>query len=140
MAIPPGRNTAASDQRLEFLRKVAELNHVNTPLKKLHYKKVNKRHKSVKQLLSDENKRINAVLSSEVKPKVNVTYFTLNAPPSLRPAKKYCDITGLKGNYKSPTNNLRYHNSEIYQAVIKPMPSGIDQEYLKLRGANFVLK
>ncbi|KAG0664696.1 hypothetical protein C6P44_000677 [Monosporozyma unispora] len=69
-----------------------------------------------------------------------VTYFNINAPPSMKPPKKYCDITGLNGPYTSPTNNIRYHNSEIYQIMVKPMVPGTDQEYLKLRGANFVLK
>ncbi|CCD25802.2 Ies6p NDAI_0G00260 [Naumovozyma dairenensis CBS 421] len=146
-------NNAANDNRLEFIRKVTEQNTlpVPSPFKRVQQKK-SRRHKAVKQLLSEENKRINAIFQQEqqdndadknIKHKrlvPKVTYFNVDAPPSLRPPKKYCDITGLKGPYRSPTTNIRYHNAEIYQLIVKPMAPGVDQEYLKLRGANFVLK
>jgi INO80 complex subunit C len=35
------------------------------------------------------------------------------APPSLRPSKKYCDITGLEAPYTDPKSRLRYHNADI---------------------------
>ncbi|CAI4059823.1 Ies6p SKDI_05G0260 [Saccharomyces kudriavzevii IFO 1802] len=141
-----------SDERLLFLRGVGERNEIGVPskFKSAHYKKPARRHKSARQLVSDENKRINALLSKANKAVEGsgtakrlvskVTYFSVEAPPSIRPAKKYCDVTGLKGLYKSPTNNIRYHNAEVYQLIVKPMAPGVDQEYLKLRGANFVLK
>lgn len=134
-----------SNDRLEFLRKVYHDNVIPAPSKfKRHgYKKPSRRHKSARQLLADESKRISSLLQdpqAAVKRVPKVTYFNVNAPPSLRPSKKYCDITGLKGLYKSPVNNIRYHNSEIYQLIVKPMAPGVDQEYLKLRGDNFVLK
>ncbi|CAI4956821.1 ANM_HP_G0130780.mRNA.1.CDS.1 [Saccharomyces cerevisiae] len=145
-------NNDGGDERLLFLRSVGERNEIGFPsrFKSAHYKKPTRRHKSARQLISDENKRINALLTKANKaaegstaarrlvPKA--TYFSVEAPPSIRPAKKYCDVTGLKGFYKSPTNNIRYHNAEIYQLIVKPMAPGVDQEYLKLRGANFVLK
>lgn len=128
--------------RIEVLKEVFAQNvqAASFGFKRQHQKRVGKgRHKSCKQLLSDEQKRINnECLNNGKVPKV--TYFNVEAPPSLKPAKKYCDITGLKANYRSPTNNIRYHNAEIYQLVVKPMAAGVDQEYLKLRGANFVLK
>lgn len=107
-----------------------------------------RRHKSTKQLISDENKRINNILNKQKEEgnntdnkqlSINVNYFNVNAPPSLKPIKKYCDITGLKGNYILPGNNLRYYNMEIYQ-IVKQMNQGLDQEYLKLRGDNVILK
>lgn len=156
-------SSMTADQRLNFLRLVAERNTIPFPSKfrrDVHHKKASRRHKASRQLLSEETKRINTILQHEQElydesvaarekdstkqlyrrriPKV--TYFNIAAPPSLKPTKKYCDITGLKGPYQSPTNNIRYHNSEIYQLVVKPMAPGTDQEYLKLRGANFVLK
>lgn len=145
-------NNDGSDERLLFLRGVGERNEIGPAswFKPAHYKKPARRHKSARQLVSDENKRINALLSkanktTDVSPAAKrlvpkATYFSVEAPPSIRPAKKYCDVTGLKGIYKSPTNNIRYHNAEIYQLIVKPMAPGVDQEYLKLRGANFVLK
>lgn len=126
---------AGIDERLEYLRTVAHSNIVTHSLKKKNYKKSHKRHKPTRQFYSDEMKRINN------DPRVpKVTYLNIVAPPSLLPTKKYCDITGLKSSYRSPTNNIRYHNAEIYQLIVKPMAPGVDQEYLKLRGANFVLK
>lgn len=35
------------------------------------------------------------------------------APPSLRPPKKYCDVTGLEAPYTDPKSRLRYHNADI---------------------------
>lgn len=102
-----------------------------------HRKHQQRRFKPARQLISDEVKYI------QNNPKVNFdtpTYTSVVAPPSLRPQKHYCDITGLEGRYKSPANGLRYHDVEIYQEVIKNMPPGLDQEYLSLRGANVVLK
>lgn len=134
-------------ERLEFLRSVHNRNlvPVPSPFKKPNYRKPSRRHKSSRQQFTDESKRINAILqqqkdSGEPSSMPKVTHFNVNAPPSLKPHKKYCDITGLKGLYRSPVNNLRYYNSEVYQLVVKPMPSGVDQEYLKLRGDHFVLK
>lgn len=99
------------------------------------WKMPNRRHKPCRQLLSDEQKRIstmNLLIDS-------VTYFSVEAYPSLKPKKHYCDITGLKGSYKVPSNGLRFHNSEVYD-IIKHMSQGVDQQYLELRNANVILK
>lgn len=106
--------------------------------KKSHpQKKQTKRYKPARQLISDEVK----YLQSKTNIKFDTpTYTSIAAPPSLKPTKKYCDITGLDGKYKSPSNNLRFYNVEIYQEVIRHMPPSLDQEYLSLRGANVVLK
>lgn len=95
-----------------------------------------KRNKAARQLLSDEQKYLQSKLLAFDTP----TYPSIAAPPSLLPQKHYCDITGLEGKYKSPTNRLRFHNVEIYTEVIKNMSPSADQEYLELRGANVVLK
>lgn len=136
-------NGGNGGDRLEFLRRVAGENVIPVPsrFKKRGYRKPSRRHKSARQVIADESKRISQVLQEEgVKRVPKVTYFNVNAPPSMRPTKKYCDVTGLVGRYRSPVNNLRYHNAEIYQLVVKPMAPGVDQEYLKLRGDHFVLK
>ncbi|QLL31608.1 hypothetical protein HG536_0B04720 [Torulaspora globosa] len=138
-------SNGGGNDRLEFLRRVAGENVIPVPsrFKKHGYRKPSRRHKSARQLIADESKRISLLLQEEgggVKRVPKVTYFNVNGPPSMRPTKKYCDITGLAGLYRSPVNNLRYHNAEIYQLVVKPMAPGVDQEYLKLRGDHFVLK
>ncbi|CAO1627680.1 unnamed protein product [Sympodiomycopsis kandeliae] len=61
------------------------------------------------------------------------TFLSVEAPPSLRPAKKYCDVTGLIAPYTDPKTGLRYHSAEIYE-IIKEFPPGVDTAYLALRG------
>ncbi|ODV78010.1 uncharacterized protein CANTADRAFT_54582 [Suhomyces tanzawaensis NRRL Y-17324] len=95
-----------------------------------------RRYKTSKQLFTDEQKYLQ---TKDIKFDTP-TWQSIGAPPSLKPNKHYCDITGLEGRYKNPSNGLRFHNVEIYQEVIRNMPPGVDQEYLKLRGANVVLK
>lgn len=96
----------------------------------------NSRYKTGRQLITDETRYLQSKNLKYDTP----TWLSISAPPSLKPQKHYCDITGLEGKYKSPSNALRFHNVEIYQEVIKHMPPGVDQEYLSLRGANVVLK
>ena len=69
----------------------------------------------------------------------SVTYTSIAAAPSLKPKKKYCDITGLPAKYKDPKSGLYYYNAEIY-AVVKGLTTGQVQEYLAARGANTILK
>ena len=69
----------------------------------------------------------------------SVTYTSIAAAPSLKPKKKYCDITGLPAKYKDPKTGLYYYNAEVY-AVVKSLTTGQVQEYLAARGANTVLK
>ncbi|KAF7999618.1 hypothetical protein HF325_005899 [Metschnikowia pulcherrima] len=99
-------------------------------------KVTNRRFKTGKQLAADELRYIQGKKLAIDTP----TFLLITAPPSLKPKKHYCDITGLEGKYKSPQSALRFHNVEIYQEVIKHMTPGFDQEYLSLRGANVVLK
>ena len=96
-----------------------------------------RRYKPCRQIIGDEVKYLQA--KSNIKFDTP-TYSSINAPPSLKPQKHYCDITGLPGKYKSPANSLRFYDVEIYQEVIRNMPPGVDQEYLELRGANVILK
>jgi INO80 complex subunit C len=69
----------------------------------------------------------------------SVTYTSVAAAPSLKPKKKYCDITGLPAKYRDPKTGLNYVNAEVY-AVVKGLTTGQVQEYLAARGANTVLK
>ncbi|ODV85861.1 hypothetical protein CANARDRAFT_27942 [[Candida] arabinofermentans NRRL YB-2248] len=99
-----------------------------------------KRHKPQRQILNDEFKRVQQKqLESNTHDPNIIYYHSLNAPPSLKPIKKYCDVTGLPSNYKSPHNQLRYYDKECYD-IVKHMAPGVDQQYLALRGANVILK
>lgn len=72
-------------------------------------------------------------------PQAHITFrfstsvLSVEAPPSLRPAKKYCDVTGLVAPYTDPKTGLRYHSAEVYE-IIKTFGPGVDQAYLALRG------
>jgi INO80 complex subunit C len=69
----------------------------------------------------------------------SVTYTSIAAAPSLKPKRKYCDITGLPAKYKDPKSGLHYYNAEVY-AVVKSLGTAQVQEYLAARGANTILK
>lgn len=69
----------------------------------------------------------------------SVTYTSIAAAPSLKPKKKYCDITGLPAKYTDPKTGLFYYNAEVYR-VVKGLGTAQVQEYLAARGANTVLK
>ncbi|KAK5132795.1 hypothetical protein LTR08_008596 [Meristemomyces frigidus] len=69
----------------------------------------------------------------------SVTYTSIAAAPSLKPKKKYCDITGLPAKYTDPKSGLFYYNAEVYK-VVKGLNTTQVQEYLAARGANTVLK
>nr|XP_023900335.1 chromatin-remodeling complex subunit IES6-like [Quercus suber]POE50690.1 chromatin-remodeling complex subunit ies6 [Quercus suber] len=69
----------------------------------------------------------------------SVTYTSIAAAPSLKPKKKYCDITGLPAKYTDPKTGLFYHNAEIYK-IVKALNTSQVQEYLAIRGANTILK
>ncbi|SCU86594.1 LAFA_0E01838g1_1 [Lachancea sp. 'fantastica'] len=133
-----------NNDKIDFLRSVAAENAAQgLHLKCSTWKKPHRRHKATRQLITDEWKRLTSETTQDSLKRDNktlLTYFNVEAPPSVYPTKKYCDITGLKANYKSPGNGLRFCNSEVYSLVIKPMAPGVDQEYLKLRGDNVVLK
>jgi len=110
-----------------------------------------RRNKNLKQILQDEQKALAAAValdspldtgtpSSAPLPRVSVRgrsgrtlrvqglqWSDIDAPPSLLPQKKYCDITGLEGRYTDPKTKLRFYNAEVY-AVIQTLPASVDQE------------
>ncbi|CAG8467522.1 22370_t:CDS:2 [Racocetra persica] len=106
------------------------LNSVHKPFKNPHYKTA-KKFKNVKQMLAAE--RNNKV------PLDIPTYSNIEAPPSIIPQKKYCDITGLEGKYTDPKTRLRYHSAEVYKEI-KQLAPGVVQDYLGLRHAAVVLR
>jgi len=87
--------------------------------------------KTLKQILSAEQ--------SLTWPEDAITYSSLEAPPSFRPAKKYSDISGIEAPYTDPHTKLNYACSEEF-AEIRKLPSDIVQGYLALRKANTQLQ
>lgn len=126
------------DEYLEIYATAEKFKNPHRNMKKARYK-------GARLVMNDESRRLTALQEQEKidnpgqPPKDRTTYFSLAAPPSLKPIKTYCDITGLPTNYKSPHNQIRYYDKECYE-IVKSMPSGVDQQYLSLRGANVVLK
>ena len=72
-------------------------------------------------------------------PQPTYSYTSIQAAPSLKPKRRYCDVTGLPARYQDPKTGLRYHNKEVY-GVLKTLSTAQVQEYLAARGANTVLK
>ncbi|CAL1537661.1 unnamed protein product [Lymnaea stagnalis] len=68
----------------------------------------------------------------------DVTYGSIDAPPSFRPAKKYSDISGLEAKYTDPQTKMRFANSDEYRRV-KLLPSDIITGCLQLRKANTLI-
>ncbi|GAA6009008.1 hypothetical protein JCM11491_005710 [Sporobolomyces phaffii] len=68
-----------------------------------------------------------------------VSYSSVEAPPSLLPPKKYCDVTGLEAKYVDPKSTLRYHNPEMYE-LVKTFQPAVIQAYLGVRGQGVVLR
>ncbi|XP_058818718.1 INO80 complex subunit C [Topomyia yanbarensis] len=68
----------------------------------------------------------------------DVTYSSINAPPSFVPAKKYSDISGLIAPYTDPHSKLHYHNAEEFQTV-RSLPMDLTAGYLALRGASSIV-
>ncbi|MCP8715949.1 MAG: hypothetical protein M5E90_00860 [Asgard group archaeon] len=142
MSNTPARSmtgTPVNTTLMDRLHEILEITTKEHSFKKNPNRKTapNRRYKPSRQLISDEVKYLQAKTNLKFD---TPTYTSVTAPPSLLPRKNYCDITGLPSNYKSPSNQLRFYNSEIYQEVVKNLPPGVDQEYLQLRGANVVLK
>ena len=142
--------------------------HIPKPFKNSKYiRQGNKRNRTVKQLLAGDREREKAhheqakqAMQIDQTPAAEHVFcdcfFTpptqfqplihrasdssIEAPPSILPPSKYCDITGLhvsfslhrtlthcrkprhKGPYTHPTARLRYHDTSIY-SVIKSLVS-----------------
>ncbi|XP_063421430.1 INO80 complex subunit C-like [Mytilus trossulus] len=65
----------------------------------------------------------------------DVTYNSIDAPPSFKPAKKYSDLSGLAASYTDPQTKLRYATAEEYSRI-SMMPSDLVSGCLALRKAN----
>ena len=67
------------------------------------------------------------------------TYVNIEAPPSVFPAKKYCDVTGFSAKYTDPKTKLRFCSKEAF-SVARSLPEHKVQEFLELRGAQSKIK
>ncbi|KAJ1733519.1 Co-chaperone [Coemansia biformis] len=104
---------------------------VAKPFKNSEYKS-GRRWRNLKQVVAQEQ-------ASSDWPVDFPTYWAADAPPSLVPQKKYCDITGLPAPYTDPKTSVRYHSAEVYR-ILRLLPPGSEQQYLALRNASVALK
>ncbi|XP_038146957.1 INO80 complex subunit C [Cyprinodon tularosa] len=65
-------------------------------------------------------------------------YYNIDVPPSLKPAKKYSDISGLPANYTDPQTKLRFTSSEEF-SYIRLLPTDVVTGYLTLRKATCIV-
>ena len=158
-----GTSTPNPSVNLEALDFGHPTSHYPRPFKRAPTKSRNpRRNKNLKQILQDEQKVLAAqsaaaeaaasgyatpsgTTGNGVKATVRgrsaktfraegLQWSDIDAPPSLLPQKKFCDITGLEGKYTDPKTKLRYHNAEVY-AVIQTLPASVDQEvFMVFRG------
>ncbi|KAJ2817146.1 Co-chaperone [Coemansia erecta] len=110
---------------------ITDLHSVSKPFKNAEYKS-GRRWKNLKQVVAQEQ-------ADGDWPVDFPAYWAIDAPPSLVPQKKYCDITGLPAKYTDPKTNVRYHSAEVYR-IVRTLPPGSEQQYLALRNANVTLK
>ncbi|KAK3109100.1 hypothetical protein FSP39_023020, partial [Pinctada imbricata] len=68
----------------------------------------------------------------------DVTYGSIDAPPSFKPAKKYSDLSGLPALYTDPETKLRYTTPEEYSRI-RVMPSDVVTGCLALRKATAIV-
>ncbi|XP_066487269.1 INO80 complex subunit C isoform X2 [Tiliqua scincoides] len=92
--------------------------------------KKNRTWKNLKQILASER-----ALPWQLN---DPSYFSIDAPPSFKPAKKYSDISGLPANYTDPQSKLRFSTIEEF-AYIRMLPSDVVTGYLTLRKATTVV-
>lgn len=65
-------------------------------------------------------------------------YYNIDAPPSLKPTKKYSDISGLPANYTDPQTKLRFTSCEEF-SYIRLLPTDVVTGYLALRKATCIV-
>ncbi|KAH9914174.1 uncharacterized protein BXZ73DRAFT_106669 [Epithele typhae] len=131
--------------------------HYARPFKNPHYtKNVNRRTKNLKAVLTQEREREknerekrrqeregNMEVDGQAPPddaeEDLPTYASIEAPPSVLPQRRFCDITGLEGPYTDPATGLRYHDKNIYE-LVKGLSAPAAKEYLSARGVNPIVK
>jgi len=79
-------------------------------------------------------------LTKMLKERGSEGYKNLSAPPSLLPAKKYCDITGLAAPYTDPQTKLNYAAADIFYYIRQNLNTQAVQEHLDVRKAGSLLK
>uniref|UniRef100_A0A671MUX2 INO80 complex subunit C n=1 Tax=Sinocyclocheilus anshuiensis TaxID=1608454 RepID=A0A671MUX2_9TELE len=92
--------------------------------------KKNRTWKNLKQILAAEK-----TLPWKI---TDPNYCSIDTPPSMKPAKKYSDISGLPANYTDPQTKLRFASTEEF-SYIRQLPTDVVTGYLALRKATCIV-
>lgn len=92
--------------------------------------KKNRTWKNLKQILAAEK-----ALPWKI---TDPNYCSIDAPLSMKPAKKYSDISGLLANYTDPQTKLRFASIEEF-SYIRQLPTDVVTGYLALRKATCIV-
>ncbi|KAI0079153.1 hypothetical protein K474DRAFT_1659448 [Panus rudis PR-1116 ss-1] len=153
----PPTNEDASIPSTPTLAEQLSYLHSPRPFKNPKYtKNANRRTKNLKTVLTQEREKERAERErrrQEREERMDVdgqgidntpeeeipTYSSIEAPPSVLPPRRFCDITGLEGPYTDPATGLRYHDKSIYE-IIKGLSTSAAKDYLSARGVNPIVK
>lgn len=72
-------------------------------------------------------------------PANTATFVNIDAPPSMLPSKKYCDVTGLPCKYTDPVTKMRFVSKDAFRMIRKLQDHKVE-EFLSLRHAQTRLK
>ncbi|KAF4103156.1 INO80 complex subunit C isoform X1 [Onychostoma macrolepis] len=92
--------------------------------------KKNRTWKNLKQILAAEK-----TLPWKI---TDPNYCSIDVLPSMKPAKKYSDISGLPANYTDPQTKLRFASTEEF-SYIRQLPTDVVTGYLALRKATCIV-
>lgn len=104
-----------------------------------------KRRRGISELWGSKGKaarNLKAVLAAEHYDQVSQsqpTYVNIEAPPSMKPEKKYCDISGLPAKYTDPKTKMRFSTAAAFQTA-RELPEHKVEEILGLRQAQTRIK
>ncbi|CCL99894.1 uncharacterized protein FIBRA_01919 [Fibroporia radiculosa] len=131
--------------------------HLPRPFKNPNYmKNANRRTKNLKAVLAQERERervererrrlekeenmdVDGEPGESTPDEEMPTYASIEAPPSVLPQRRYCDITGLEGPYTDPATGLRYHDKSVYE-LLKGLSATAAKDYLAARGVNPIVR
>ena len=103
-----------------------------------------KRKRTTNQASSGKKKKftLKKLLDSSARddvPLYKANWSNIEVGPSLKPQKKYSDLSGFESLYTDPKTRLRYSSIEEYKQV-RSMSEEDVQARLALRGADYVIK
>lgn len=82
--------------------------------------------KNIRQLLSECPKPSLVIKNNQY------NYLSIEAPPSLRPIKKYCDVTGLPTSYQDRETKLNFANHLVLN-YIRALAPPVVELYANIR-------